>query len=108
MDTLIAEVASRGQVGLELVSVDSTIVRAHHESAGLAIAGETLDEELRELERQRGIAARPPAPDWLIERGLSGQDLMSVHTGDARSGPHGHPRRPVPGGGSGRVGRGHE
>ncbi|MFF1631322.1 transposase [Streptomyces sp. NPDC058272] len=108
MDTLIAEAASRGQVGLELVSVDSTIVRAHHESAGLAIAGETLDEERRELERQRGIAARPPAPDWLIERGLSGQDLMSVHTGDARSGPQGHPRRPVPGGGSGRVGRGHE
>ena len=43
MDALIAEAASRGQVGLELVSVDSTIVRAHHESAGLAIAGETLD-----------------------------------------------------------------
>ncbi|WSS24632.1 transposase [Streptomyces sp. NBC_01190] len=43
MDTLIAEAAARGQVGLELVSVDSTIVPTHHESAGLAVAGETLD-----------------------------------------------------------------
>lgn len=29
MDAPIAEAASRGQVGLEVVSVDSTIVRAH-------------------------------------------------------------------------------
>jgi hypothetical protein len=43
MDGLIAEAASRGQVGLELVSVDSTIVRSHHESAGLAVSGEVLD-----------------------------------------------------------------
>jgi len=42
MDALIAEAAARGQVGLELVSVDFTIVRAHHESSGLAVAGETL------------------------------------------------------------------
>jgi hypothetical protein len=40
---LIAEAAVRGQVGLVLVRVDSTIVRAHHESAGPALAGETLD-----------------------------------------------------------------
>ncbi|KPI12164.1 hypothetical protein OK006_11116 [Actinobacteria bacterium OK006] len=39
-------------------------------------------EERREAERQHGIAARPPAPDWLIEHGLSGQDSMYVHTGD--------------------------
>lgn len=43
MDGLIAEAVARGQVGLELVSVDSTIVRAHHESAGLAVSGEVLD-----------------------------------------------------------------
>jgi hypothetical protein len=40
------------------------------------------DAERRELERQRGIEARPPAPDWLIERGLSGQDAVYVHAGD--------------------------
>ncbi|GAB1332140.1 hypothetical protein ACE1SV_64790 [Streptomyces sennicomposti] len=27
--------------------------------------------ERREQERQRGIAARPPRPDWVIERGLN-------------------------------------
>lgn len=39
-------------------------------------------EERREAERQHGLEARPPAPDWLIERGLSGQDAVYVHTGD--------------------------
>jgi hypothetical protein len=37
--------------------------------------------EQRESERQHGIEARPPAPDWLIERGLSGQDTVYVHEG---------------------------
>ncbi|MFC7266736.1 hypothetical protein [Streptomyces lutosisoli] len=27
--------------------------------------------EQREAERQRGIDARPPAPDWLMEQGLT-------------------------------------
>lgn len=27
--------------------------------------------EQRETERQRGIAARPPQPDWLLEAGLN-------------------------------------
>ncbi|MFI1701981.1 DUF6233 domain-containing protein [Streptomyces bobili] len=40
------------------------------------------DAERRETERQRGIDARPPAPDWLIERGLSGQDAVYLHAGD--------------------------
>jgi hypothetical protein len=54
MDALIAEAASRGHVGLELVSADSTIVRAHHESAGLAIAGETLDALEQALTEEKG------------------------------------------------------
>jgi hypothetical protein len=51
----------------------------------------TLDEvrraitaaERREVERQRGIEARPPAPDWLIELGLN-RDAppVQVHVGD--------------------------
>lgn len=62
MDALIAEAASRGQVGLELVSVDSTIVRAHHESAGLAIAGETLDALEQALTEEKGalLDDQPP------------------------------------------------
>ncbi|MFI6489543.1 DUF6233 domain-containing protein [Streptomyces sp. NPDC050564] len=38
-------------------------------------------EKQREDERQRGIEARPPAPDWLIEQGLSGRDPVYVHVG---------------------------
>ncbi|CAL9677787.1 hypothetical protein SUDANB105_08098 (plasmid) [Streptomyces sp. enrichment culture] len=36
------------------------------------------DEERRDAERQRGIAARPPAPDWLIEQSLS-RDVPPVY-----------------------------
>jgi transposase len=62
MDALIAEAARRGQVGLELVSVDSTIVRAHHESAGLAVAGETLDALEQALTEEKGapLPQQPP------------------------------------------------
>ncbi|AQZ66557.1 transposase [[Actinomadura] parvosata subsp. kistnae] len=62
MEALIAEAAARGQVGLELVSVDSTIVRAHQESAGLAVAGETLDALEQALTEEKGapLAEQPP------------------------------------------------
>jgi len=53
MDALIAEAAGRGLVGLELVSVDSTVVRAHQDSAGLAVAGETLDALEQALTEER-------------------------------------------------------
>ena len=39
------------------------------------------DEERRETERQRGEQARPPEPDWLIERGLNGRQAVYVHVG---------------------------
>lgn len=38
-------------------------------------------EERREQERQRGLAARPPEPDWLIEQGLAGRQAVYVHVG---------------------------
>ncbi|MGW0614786.1 DUF6233 domain-containing protein [Streptomyces sp. NPDC002788] len=39
--------------------------------------------ELREAERQRGVEARPPTPDWLIERGLDRDSApIYVHVGD--------------------------
>ncbi|MEU3340448.1 DUF6233 domain-containing protein [Streptomyces sp. NPDC006668] len=40
------------------------------------------DEERREAERQRGLEARPPAPEWLLERGLSKGNVVYVHAGD--------------------------
>lgn len=62
MEALITEAAARGQVGLELVSVDSTIGRAHHESAGLAVAGETLDALEQALTEEKGapLPRQPP------------------------------------------------
>ncbi|MFD8233667.1 DUF6233 domain-containing protein [Streptomyces sp. NPDC059696] len=39
------------------------------------------DEERRQAEHRRGLEARPPAPDWLIERGLSGREAVYVHVG---------------------------
>lgn len=44
MDTMIAEAASRGQVDLSLVSVDSTVSREHHHAAGMAVDPELLAE----------------------------------------------------------------
>lgn len=42
MEGMIAEAARRGQVGLSLVSVDSTVTRAHHDAAGMAVGEEVL------------------------------------------------------------------
>jgi transposase len=66
MEALIAEAAGRGQVGLELVSVDSTIVRAHHESAGLAVAGETLDALEQALTEEKGAPLQAQPPVWRV------------------------------------------
>ncbi|MER7134132.1 transposase [Streptosporangium saharense] len=67
MDALIAETASRGRVGPEVVSVDSTVVRAHQESAGLAVAGETPDALEQALTEEKGapLAGQPPVPRWI-------------------------------------------
>lgn len=61
-DGLIAEAAARGRVGLEPVIVDSMIVRAHHESAGLAIAGETLDALEQALTEEKGVPLPEQGP----------------------------------------------
>ncbi|MEU0900155.1 hypothetical protein [Streptomyces massasporeus] len=38
-----------------------------------------VDEERREAERCVGEARRPPAPEWLIERGLDRTNIVAVH-----------------------------
>lgn len=72
MDALIAEAASRGQVGLELVSVDSTIVRAHHESAGLAVSGEVLDALELALTEEKGVPLDQQVSVLRVTRRLRG------------------------------------
>lgn len=79
MEELIAEAASRGQVGLELVSVDSTIVRAHQESAGLAIAGETLDALEQALTEEKGapLPEQPPVLRVMRPRSQPAQTIRA-------------------------------
>lgn len=55
MDGLIAEAASRGIVDLSLVSVDSTVVRAHQDASGMAISGEVLDALEAALTEEKGV-----------------------------------------------------
>jgi len=54
MDGMIAEAARREQTDLSLVSVDSTIARAHQDAAG----GRVGDEVLTRLEEAAGAAKR--------------------------------------------------
>ena len=72
MDALIAEAAARGQVGLELVSVDSTIVRAHHESAGLAVSGEVLDALEMALTEEKGVPLDQQVSVLRVRRRVTG------------------------------------
>lgn len=55
MDGLIAEAAARGQVDLSLVSVDSTVARAHQDCAGMAVSGEVLDALEAALTEEKGV-----------------------------------------------------
>lgn len=50
------------------------------------------DEERREAERLRGLAARPPVPDWILEMSLGGRHPVAVHVG----GCHMSGKRPRP------------
>lgn len=66
LEGLIAEAAARGQVDLGLVSVDSTVVRAHHDAAGMVVEEEVLaalqqaaDDEKRALEKRGPNRRRP-------------------------------------------------
>lgn len=86
MDALITEAATRGQVGLELVSVDSTIVRAHHESAGLAIAGETLDALEQALTEEKGVPLQEQGPVLRVMQ-RSPHQVRAPQRRRTRSGP---------------------
>jgi transposase len=86
MDGLIAEAAARGQVGLELVSVDSTIVRAHHESSGLAVSGEVLDALELALTEEKGVPLDQQVSVLRVTRRLRGPNRVArTQTRRARS-----------------------
>jgi transposase len=55
MEAMIAEAARRGQVDLSLVSVDSTVARAHHHAAGMVVDPQLLAELERLVDVKKGI-----------------------------------------------------
>lgn len=61
MEGMIAEAAARGQVDLDLVSVDSTVARAHHHAAGMAVDPDLLDELEKAVTEEKGILERDKA-----------------------------------------------
>lgn len=63
MSVMIGEAAARGGVELDLVSVDSTIARAHHHAAGMVVAPQRLEELQRAAVEERGLRERgKPGP----------------------------------------------
>jgi transposase len=58
MEAMIAEAAARGQVDMGLVSVDSTVARAHHHAAGMALDSELLEELEKAAAAEKGARAR--------------------------------------------------
>jgi hypothetical protein len=83
---------------LELVSVDSTIVRAHQESAGLAVAGETLDALEQALTEEKGapLPEQPPVLRVMRRRSHPAHPARTARTRPRGRtvAPHGDAERP--------------
>jgi transposase len=62
MDGVIAEAAARGQVDLSLVSVDSTVARAHHHAAGMVVDPGLLEELEKAVTEEKGLHKRGKTP----------------------------------------------
>lgn len=62
MEAMIAEAARRGQADMSLVSVDSTVARAHHDAAGMVVEPEVLTalEEAAAEEKGQQKPGKPP------------------------------------------------
>ena len=62
MDGVIAEAAARGLADLDLVSVDSTVSRAHHHAAGMVVDPELLEDLEKAVTEEKGLLERGKAP----------------------------------------------
>jgi transposase len=58
MNAMITQAADRGDVELSLVSVDSTIARAHHHAAGMVVTPERLQELEKAVAEEKGLRRR--------------------------------------------------
>ncbi len=55
MEAMISEAAARDAVDLGLVSVDSTVARAHHHAAGMAVDPQLLEDLEKAVEEEKGM-----------------------------------------------------
>ena len=78
MDGVIAEAAARGQVDLSLVSVDSTVARAHHDAAGMVVDAEVLTALEKAAEVETGAHAREEKGRRGRAPNLSARNVKSV------------------------------
>ncbi|MFJ8153991.1 DUF6233 domain-containing protein [Streptomyces sp. NPDC094468] len=67
---------------LERLRFARRVVIQQAQAAVAQLDGWIAAEERREAERRRGDDRRPPAPEWLVQVGPNGTDLVTVHTGD--------------------------
>ncbi|MER5698587.1 transposase [Streptomyces mirabilis] len=58
MEAVIAEAAARDDVDLSLVSVDSTVARAHHHAAGVVVDPELLEDLEKAVAEEKGATAK--------------------------------------------------
>nr|BFE36125.1 hypothetical protein GCM10010200_083760 [Actinomadura rugatobispora] len=58
MEAMIAEAAARGDVDLGLVGVDSTVARAHHHAAGMAVDPELPADLEKAVAEEKGLRHR--------------------------------------------------
>ncbi|MET8449205.1 DUF6233 domain-containing protein [Streptomyces sp. NPDC005209] len=66
---------------LELLHFARRVVIQQAKAALAQLDRWIAEEQRREAERRRGEEMRPPAPEWLIERGLDKKNLVAVHAG---------------------------
>lgn len=68
MEGMIAEVARRGQADMSLVSVDSTVARAHHDAAGMVVEPEVLAALEEAAVQEKGPLEPGKSPRWASAR----------------------------------------
>lgn len=62
MEAVIAEAAARGQTDLGLVSVDSTVARAHQHAAGMTVDADLLEALEKAVAEEKGLRQRDQTP----------------------------------------------
>ena len=89
MEGMIAEAARRGQADRSLVSVDSTVARAHHDAAGMVVEPEVLAALEGAAAREKGHGNRANCP---CGRRLASWGVRAGRASTAASAPPGPAR----------------